>query len=539
MAGLNNSLQLRISQTQTLSMTPQLQQAIKLLQLSTLELVQEINQTVDLNPLLEIDDKNNDNVESLDAIQEQEIQNDQNFDVFDNDNLANSTVDISLANTNDTNLNFENENINHLLDNTDTSTNNISHNADEFNTTNNQDQHDSLNDNYRSENYIKDVKNGLKNYDLEDSIYEGETTTSLKDHLMFQLDLSPLKGKDYLIAQMIIDGIDNSGYLIENLDDILNSIQLQYSDTTIDDITAVLKLVQHYDPLGVASRSVKECLLIQLQELDQNNSVVKKAIKVVLDYLNLLSNKDFRSLCQKLSVKEDELKLIVDLIKSLNPRPGLSISFSKSDYIIPDVICYKDKDGNYMVELNNQAIPKVKINESYKALMNQTKTKEDKLFFKSHLQEASWFLQSLDKRNDTLLKVAKQIVLHQQDFLKKGEEYMQPLILNDIAKETDLHESTVSRITSQKYIHTPRGTFELKYFFSSKVNTESGGSASSTAIRAHIKNLIAKENKRRPLSDSQLSKELEALGIIAARRTVAKYREAMGIGSSSQRNLLV
>lgn len=530
MAGFNNSLQLRTSQTQTLSMTPQLQQAIKLLHLSTLELIQEINQTVDLNPLLEIDEKNNDNIESLDAIYDQETQDEQNFDVFDNDNLANSSIDISLANNSDTSLEFNKDNDN---------SNSIDNKTTDIANSENMEQDSEFNDNYRNENYIKDVKNSLKNYDLDDNIYEGETTISLKDHLMFQLNLSPLKDRDYLIAQMIIDGIDSSGYLIESLEDILTSVQQQYNDTTMEDVNAVLKLVQHYDPLGVASCSVQECLLLQLQEQDQNDTKVKLATKVVNEYLHLLSNKDFRSLCQKLSVKESELKLIVDIIKSLNPRPGLNISFSKSDYIIPDVLCYKDKGGNFVVELNNQALPKVRINESYKALMNQIKNKEDMLFFKSHLQEANWFLQSLDKRNNTLLKVASCIVLHQQDFLKKGEEYMQPLILNDIAMETNLHESTVSRITSQKYIHTPRGTFELKYFFSSKVNTESGGTASSTAIRAHIKNLIAKENKRRPLSDSQLSKELEALGIIAARRTVAKYREAMGIGSSSQRKLLI
>lgn len=518
MAGLNNSLQLRTAQTQSLSMTPQLQQAIKLLQLSTLELIQEINQSVDLNPLLEIDEKQDDNMQSLDAMIEHDRE-DNDFDLFNDDSSINNNVDISInQEINDHNvLSFEGNN--------------------KINQAEQSIEHDF--DTYQKDNYTQALSRSTKNYELDDNVFEGETSFSLQDHLNFQLDLSPLTGKDKYIAQNIIDGIDESGYLTEDLNDILQSVQQNYADTTLEDIQTILKLVQHYDPLGIGSRSVQECLLIQLHAKDQNDKTVKQAITIVENYLNLLSNKDFRSLCQKLSIKENELKKIVDLITSLNPRPGQGVIKEKSDFIIPDVLCYKDKNGEYIVELNNQALPKVKLNETYKAMMHKATTKTDVQFFKSHLQEANWFLQSLNKRNETLLKVSSCIIMHQKDFLIHGEEYMQPLILNDIAIETDLHESTISRITTQKYIHTPRGTYELKYFFSSKVNTESGGSASSTAIRAHIKNLIANENKRKPLSDSQLSKELEKIGIIAARRTVAKYREALGISSSSQRKLLV
>ena len=562
MAGINTSLQLR--QAQTLSMTPQLQQAIRLLQLSTLELVQEINQAIDLNPLLEVDEKGDRNLESLDQLYENE-QRASDYDPFDNDSSVNSAADISLhQDTDSAQLDLSLEPGSRLpaesaaadpaaepgsggdggadgvrdeardgQDESDFDAGYAEPASDEV-----RGGGDDYADTYQKDSYTSAAGRSVS-YDGEDTVYEGQTTVSLQDHLTFQLDLSPLTGRDKFIAQNIIDGIDDSGYLTEAIPDLLSSVQDAYPDTDEEDVLAILKLIQHYDPLGVGSRTVQECLLIQLHELDQDNPRVRQAITIVSDYLSLLSGKDFRTLCQKMGVKEPELKEIVGIITSLNPRPGQGVIREKSDFIIPDVLCYKDSDGHYVVELNNNALPRVRLNETYKAMMGQARSKEDMQFFKSHLQEANWFLQSLNKRNDTLLRVASCIIMHQSEFLQSGEAYMQPLILNDVAQETDLHESTISRITTQKYIHTPRGTFELKYFFSSKVNTDDGDAASSIAIKAHIKNLIAAENKRRPLSDSQLSKELEKLGIIAARRTIAKYREALGISSSSQRKLLV
>lgn len=559
MVSINNSLQIRTAQTQTLSMTPQLQQAIKLLQLSTLELVQEINQAVDLNPLLEVDDKQDNNLESLDQMYEHE-QKENDYDPFDDDSSVNSAADISLDSDrsgDDKTLSFDQgdsrdsraaEGADAAADAAAASEGDLAQEgpdtADDAGSAGEGGAQDApaqeeFQDTYQKDSYTSAAGKAGPSYDGDDTVYEGQTTISLHDHLTFQLDLSPLAGKDKFIAQNIIDGIDDSGYLTESVEDILESVRQVYEDTDEDDILAVLKLIQHYDPLGVGSRTVQECLLIQLHELDQSDEKVKKATKVVTEYLNLLSNKDFRTLCQKLSVKEPELKDIVNIITSLNPRPGQGVIKEKSDFIIPDVLCYKDKDGEYVVELNNSALPKVRLNETYKAMMGKARSKEDVQFFKSHLQEANWFLQSLNKRNDTLLRVASCIITHQNEFLQSGEEYMHPLILNDVAQETDLHESTISRITTQKYIHTPRGTFELKYFFSSKVSTDDGDAASSIAIKAHIKKLIDNENKRKPLSDHQLSKELEKLGLIAARRTVAKYREALGISSSSQRKLLI
>ena len=510
MAGIFNGLQLRQAQKLGLSLTPQLQQAIKLLQLSTLELRQEIRNAAEQNPMLELADEGIEGrFESLDSLSEEERKKDGNddFDPFDNDSSIKS-ADTSFQDADHQGL--------------------IS------------DDGEFLSDNHehsRIQSPSADLKKSVS-YSDEDKVYEGETTYSLHDHLLWQLDLSPITGADKFIAENIIDAIDDSGYLTDSLENITNTVAKEYPEVTIENTFSVLKLIQHYDPLAVGSRNVQECLRIQLENKEPSPTQ-KLAISIVDNYLKELSIRDFRTLCQRLSVKEDLLKKAVELITSLNPRPGHGAVKEKSDFIIPDVVVVKDANGHYSAALNSDAMPTLRINEQYRQLAKQATTDADRKFFKNNLQEANWFLQSLSKRNETLLKVASVIVEKQQDFMEYGEGAMHPMVLNDIATEIDMHESTVSRITTEKYIVTPKGTFELKYFFSSKVGTDDGGSASSTAIRARIKALISKEDPKKPLSDSKISSLLSTEGLIVARRTVAKYRESIGIAPSSQRKRLI
>lgn len=579
MAGLRNSLQIRVVQTQTLTMTPQLQQAIRLLQLSTLDLRQEIQQTIETNPLLEIDETiANANLESLDAMAERERQEHDNevYDPFSDDaSYQGADIDLSGDHLKDGEISSMSELMGQ--DNNIRSSSSIEHlNTDSFDFEEHFDipqnalvtsapnkellesselpskiteaqidpgsssTQENLESFGREDNYS--AKSRAKGTVMDDEgMYEGETQINLHDHLMWQLDCSPLKDKDRFIAEAIIDAIDDSGYLTEELEELLPLVQSKYPDSSIEDLSIILKLIQNYDPLGVGARSVKECLLIQLKDLlvRDKRDEVRMAYEVVNKYLDLLSNHDYRSLCSKLGVKEDVLKKVNDVIIALTPRPGRSAIREKADYIIPDVLVIKDDNGNYDVVLNPDALPRVKLNEQYKSLVCYARNEREKEFFKSSLQEANWFIQSIAKRNDTLLKVARCIVQHQKAFLDYGEHRMEPLVLNDIAQEIEMHESTISRVTTEKYIYTMRGTFELKYFFSSHVSTESGGAASSTAIRAEIKTLVANENPRRPYSDNQIANLLKEKGFCVARRTIAKYREALGIGSSSQRKRLV
>lgn len=510
MAGIFNGLQLRQAQKLGLSLTPQLQQAIKLLQLSTLELRQEIRNVAEQNPMLEIEDDGAEgHFESLESMAEEERKTDgnDNFDPFDNDSSIKS-ADTSFQDGDHQGIISDDGEL-------------IAHDDDHS----------------KIQNPSAELKKSTS-YSGEDKIYEGETSYSLRDHLLWQLDLSPLTGADKFIAENIIDAIDDSGYLTDSLENITQTVTIEYPDITVDNTLSVLKLIQHYDPVAVGSRNVQECLMIQLENKDPSPQR-DLAISIVENYLKELSVRDFRTLCQRLSVKEDLLKDAIALITSLNPRPGHGVVKEKSDFIIPDVVVVKDLDGHYKVALNSEAMPSLRINEQYRQMAKQATTDADRKFFKNNLQEANWFLQSLSKRNETLLKVASVIVEKQQDFMEYGEGAMHPMVLNDIASEIDMHESTVSRITTEKYIITPKGTFELKYFFSSKVGTDDGGSASSTAIRARIKALISKEDPKKPLSDSKISSLLSSEGLIVARRTVAKYRESLGIAPSSQRKRLI
>ncbi|WP_096159017.1 RNA polymerase factor sigma-54 [Escherichia coli] len=477
---MKQGLQLRLSQQ--LAMTPQLQQAIRLLQLSTLELQQELQQALESNPLLE-------QIDTHEEIDTRETQDSETLDTADALEQKEMPEELPL----------------------DASWDTI---------------------------YTAGTPSGTSGDYIDDElpVYQGETTQTLQDYLMWQVELTPFSDTDRAIATSIVDAVDETGYLTVPLEDILESIGDEEID--IDEVEAVLKRIQRFDPVGVAAKDLRDCLLIQLSQFDKTTPWLEEARLIISDHLDLLANHDFRTLMRVTRLKEDVLKEAVNLIQSLDPRPGQSIQTGEPEYVIPDVLVRKH-NGHWTVELNSDSIPRLQINQHYASMCNNARNDGDSQFIRSNLQDAKWLIKSLESRNDTLLRVSRCIVEQQQAFFEQGEEYMKPMVLADIAQAVEMHESTISRVTTQKYLHSPRGIFELKYFFSSHVNTEGGGEASSTAIRALVKKLIAAENPAKPLSDSKLNSLLSEQGIMVARRTVAKYRESLSIPPSNQRKQLV
>ncbi|EER4062639.1 RNA polymerase factor sigma-54 [Escherichia coli] len=477
---MKQGLQLKLSQQ--LAMTPQLQQAIRLLQLSTLELQQELQQALESNPLLE-------QIDTHEEIDTRETQDSETLDTADALEQKEMPEELPL----------------------DASWDTI---------------------------YTAGTPSGTSGDYIDDElpVYQGETTQTLQDYLMWQVELTPFSDTDRAIATSIVDAVDDTGYLTVPLEDILESMGDEEID--IDEVEAVLKRIQRFDPVGVAAKDLRDCLLIQLSQFDKTTPWLEEARLIISDHLDLLANHDFRTLMRVTRLKEDVLKEAVNLIQSLDPRPGQSIQTGEPEYVIPDVLVRKH-NGHWTVELNSDSIPRLQINQHYASMCNNARNDDDSQFIRSNLQDAKWLIKSLESRNDTLLRVSRCIVEQQQAFFEQGEEYMKPMVLADIAQAVEMHESTISRVTTQKYLHSPRGIFELKYFFSSHVNTEGGGEASSTAIRALVKKLIAAENPAKPLSDSKLTSLLSEQGIMVARRTVAKYRESLSIPPSNQRKQLV
>ena len=477
---MKQGLQLRLSQQ--LAMTPQLQQAIRLLQLSTLELQQELQQALESNPLLE-------QIDTHEEIDTRETQDSETLDTADALEQKEMPEELPLAASWDT-------------------------------------------------IYTAGTPSGPSGDYIDDElpVYQGETTQTLQDYLMWQVELTPFSDTDRAIATSIVDAVDVTRYLTVPLEDILESMGDEEID--IDEVEAVLKRIQRFDPVGVAAKDLRDCLLIQLSQFDKTTPWLEEARLIISDHLDLLANHDFRTLMRVTRLKEDVLKEAVNLIQSLDPRPGQSIQTGEPEYVIPDVLVRKH-NGHWTVELNSDSIPRLQINQHYASMCNNARNDGDSQFIRSNLQDAKWLIKSLESRNDTLLRVSRCIVEQQQAFFEQGEEYMKPMVLADIAQAVEMHESTISRVTTQKYLHSPRGIFELKYFFSSHVNTEGGGEASSTAIRALVKKLIAAENPAKPLSDSKLTSLLSEQGIMVARRTVAKYRESLSIPPSNQRKQLV
>jgi RNA polymerase sigma-54 factor len=355
------------------------------------------------------------------------------------------------------------------------------------------------------------------------------------------MQLTPFSDTDRAIAMSIIDAINEDGYLYIPLEEIYQGI-IQNTPTDeepigYDEVEAVLHRIQQFDPLGVGSRDLKECLLVQLHHLANDTPHLKTTIELVQNHLDALGSRDFKRIMRQMHISQNVLTEAIQLIQSLDPKPGSGITPAAPEYIVPDVLVRK-KNGQWTVELNPDTMPKIRINQQYAGMIRRTDNSDDTNSLRNHLQEARWFLKSLQSRNETLLKVARCIVERQRGFLDYGEEAMRPLVLRDIAEAVEMHESTISRVTTQKYMHTPNGIFEFKYFFSSHVNTTEGGVCSATAIRAILKKLIAAENPDKPLSDSKLADLLMKQGIKVARRTVTKYREAMLLPSSNERKRL-
>jgi len=363
-------------------------------------------------------------------------------------------------------------------------------------------------------------------------------SSTLLDHLLWQLELTTFSERDHAIAMAIIDSINEDGYLISSLEEIFQGLQNQLEDLDFDEVNAVLHRVQNFDPAGVAATDLKDCLRLQIQQLPGATPYKEEALTLVTRYLDLLATHEQSKLMRKLGVTERQLDEVVALIRTLDPKPGARIQELDSEYIIPDVYVVK-QNGIWRVNLNPDIAPKLRINPFYSSMIKRADNSRDNTCMKDHLQEARWFIKSLQSRNDTLLRVAQCIVEKQAGFLEHGSIAMKSMVLRDIAEELELHESTISRVTTQKYMHTPNGIVEFKYFFSSHVSTEGGGECSSTAIRAFIKELISNENLAKPLSDSKIAELLKEKGINVARRTIAKYREAMLISSSSQRKRIL
>lgn len=438
---MKQALQLKVRQQQNLS--PRLQQAIRLLQLSTSELDLEIQQALDANPILE------------------------------------------------------------------------------------------LNDDYEEYNYHKE-------HNTIEPITYLSSSTSLHEYLAWQLMLSPFNARDKIIATTIIDYIDDEGYLTIDLEEIKLILCTQYYNLSpifdLDEILMVLHRIQQFDPLGIGARSLQECLILQINSATLTPQISQLCIAIIQNHLELIARKDSTTLKKIYGISDDTLEVCLHAITSTNPKPGLIFSCERTEYITPDAYV-KCIDGRWQVFLQYHHAQHLKINSTYAALMQQKKSIQDVASIRQMFNEAKWFIESIKQRNLTLLNVATWVIQQQQDFLNKGEMYLRPLTLQDVAVALDMSESTVCRITNKKYIHTPRGIYELKFFFSNGILNSDGDLYSSNAIKALIKNLITAEDPKKPLSDQAITNLITQQGICIARRTVTKYREALGILASNQRGI--
>lgn len=486
---MKQSLQLKLGQQ--LTMTPQLQQAIKLLQLSTLDLQQEIQQALDSNPMLEVQEGSDDS-----AAEEA---------TPDDTGTIDETVEAPVDDT-------------EWQDNIPTELPVDSQ----------------WEDVYQAPVLPSSGRSDGPDMDMDVRFSSKET---LHEHMLWQLNLTRFSDIDRAIGLAILDATDDNGRLSVPAQDIWESFD-PAQEIELDEVMAVLHRLQQFDPPGVCTHDLRECLLVQLQQLPEDTPRLAKARQVVGRHIDLLGNRDYAQIMRRTKMREPELKEALNLIQSLSPNPGQSLAVNNTEYIVPDVFVRKT-ENSWAVELNPDIAPRLRINSHYAGLVKRANSSADNTYLRENLQEARWFLKSLQSRNETLMKVATKIVELQRGFLEYGDEAMKPLVLHDVAEAIEMHESTVSRVTTQKYMHTPRGIYELKYFFSSHVSTASGGECSSTAIRALIKKLVAAENPVKPLSDNKITALLEDQGINVARRTIAKYRESLMIPPSNERKQLV
>ncbi|MBI3545527.1 MAG: RNA polymerase factor sigma-54 [Gammaproteobacteria bacterium] len=494
---MKQSLDLKLGQH--LTITPQLQQAIRLLQLSSIELQQEIQEALESNPLLEENEKE-------DEVADVKV---------DGDNSAN---EISASSDTESESFEEND-----MSATDVEAN------DEANS--------DWTENFESMTAPTGSRNNSDD-DFPDIDARNSLPLTLRDHLLWQMQMTPFSDNDKQIAMALIDAISEDGYLSCKLEEIQQALSKNLP-IEIDEIEAVLHQIQNFDPIGVGARDLAECLQLQLKLLPLDTAGVKAAMNLATPQnLALLANRDYTQLRRNLKLSAEELQPIIEIIQHLNPRPGNSVASSQASYVVPDIVVRKVR-GIWRAELNSDVSPKLRINRQYEKMIHRGDSSADNRYLQDQLQQARWFIKSLTSRNETLLKVSRTIVDRQRAFFDHGAEAMKPLVLHDVAETVGMHESTISRVTTNKYMLTPRGIFELKYFFSSHVATADGGTCSATAIRSIIKKMVENELPMKPISDSKIAEILAEQGINVARRTVAKYRESMNIPPSNQRKSLV
>jgi RNA polymerase sigma-54 factor len=481
---LKPSLQLRIGQQ--LTMTPQLQQAIRLLQLPSLDLQAHVREALETNVMLEGDE------ETPDAVADSARERDE-IPVLTEEKY--SELD-GISTPPDQRETQEVEIADEAWGEQATGASDRTWSGDDDRSADFSDQH-------------------------------GQT---LHEQLIEQLELAKLSAIDIAIARVITDAITDDGYLKDALEDIRLSL-LPEIEASSADVERVLDIVQSLEPAGVGARNLGECIALQLRQLDSGTPARDIAIRVALEHLDLVAGQQLALLRRQLRCNEGDLEMALALVRSCHPRPGAAVNPAQAEYVIPDVFVRRTDHG-WIVEINHATVPKVRVNQSYANVISRA---PDHAMLRTQLQEARWLMRSLEIRNETLVKVARCIVQRQTSFFELGEEAMEPLILKDVAEAVQMHESTISRVTTAKYMHTPRGVFEFRYFFSSHVAAADGTEMSSTAIRAKLKKLISQENPENPLSDAKLAEILSQEGIPVARRTVAKYREAMQIAPSNER----
>lgn len=484
---MKQTLQLKVSQQ--LSLTPQLQQSIRLLQLSTHELNQEIERIAQENPMLELGDSNND------------------WDVRAGNQVEPVTSGLSDAEKESTSAATDVEN----------------------------DGAVEIDRNRASDDFqAYDAYRGGRENSNEDNegIPLAANPLNLREHLNLQISLSQITEREKKIVGLLIDSLDDNGYLKQDLNELIDLLPLEL-EIGMNNLQAALAHLQLLDPPGVGARDLKECLAIQLRALPEDTPYREQALLLVNDHLDRLASHEFVQIKKLLGCDDDKMRSIHSLIVSLNPKPGAVFNGATARYIVPDVVVTKSS-GMWVANLNPEAMPRLRINRLYADILRGNRDDSARRL-SGQLNEAKWLIKNIHQRANTILRVSSAIVERQRQFFEHGEIAMRPLVLREIAEILELHESTVSRVTAQKFMRTPRGIFELRYFFGSHVATDSGGACSATAIRALIKQLVQGENVKKPLSDSKISELLEKQGIVVARRTVAKYRELMQIPPANLR----
>jgi RNA polymerase sigma-54 factor len=504
---MKQSLDFRLGQH--LTITPQLQQAIRLLQLSSVELQQEIQEALETNPLLEEKEEDSGEPKAETPEAEADAANGE-----DHDAESYETGESSAG---------ESESEMQATDEIESSSFEDANSTSEW-----------------DESFDRPIASGTRNGDEEMPDLEARNSLplTLRAHLTWQMQMTPFSETDRRIAEALIDAINDDGYLSASLEEIHQALG-GHPDTGPEEIEAVLHQIQNFDPLGVGARDLAECLRLQLRALPPETPALAAATALAQpEPLAFLGARDYNALRRILKLSPEALHEAIQIIQHLNPRPGGSVQSSQAAYVVPDIIVKKIK-GVWRAELNPDIAPRLRVNRQYERLIQRGDSSSANKYLQDQLQQARWFIKSLNSRNDTLIKVARTIVDRQRAFFDHGAEAMKPLVLHDIAEAVSMHESTISRVTTSKYMLTPRGIFELKYFFSSHVATADGGACSATAIRSMIKKLIDAEPGDRPISDSAIADLLAKQGINVARRTIAKYRESMNIPPSSQRKGLV